>query len=148
MQQLLPQLIDQATTNQKSVLVGRINVNTAPQTVLMGLPNLATTDVQNIIQNRPNITNLSADPIFQTTAWLIAQANMTPAQVATLDPYITARSTVFRVQSVGYFDKGGPTPRIEAVIDTNGPRPRHRVLRDLTELGKAYTLPASNGQQQ
>jgi hypothetical protein len=44
------------------------------------------------------------------------------------------------VQSIGHFDKGGPTARVEAVIDANGRRPRIVYWRDLTELGKGFVL--------
>jgi hypothetical protein len=44
------------------------------------------------------------------------------------------------VQSIGYFEGGGPTARIEAIIDTNAGRPRIIYWRDLTELGKGYDL--------
>ena len=54
--------------------------------------------------------------------------------------YITARTQVYRVQALGYFDGGGPTARIEAVIDTNAGRPRIISWRDLTELGKGFDL--------
>ena len=59
-----------------------------------------------------------------------------------LEKYITARTQVYRVQAVGYFDGGGPTARVEAVIDTNLGRPRIVSWRDLTELGKGFDLPA------
>jgi type II secretory pathway component PulK len=147
--QLLPQLLDKCTTNKNLVLPGRINVNTASQTVLSGLPGLAATDVQNIIQSRPAPADLvSGDPTFQSTAWLLTQANLKPTQLQALDPYITARSRVFRVQSLGYFDKGGTTARIEAVIDTNGTRPRIVYWRDLTrDLGKGFVLTGNASKQ-
>ena len=53
---------------------------------------------------------------------------------------MTARSQVYRVQAIGYFDAGGPSARLEAVIDTNGGRPRIVYWRDLTELGRGYDL--------
>jgi hypothetical protein len=55
-----------------------------------------------------------------------------------VDRYITTAAQVYRVQSVGYFDGGGPTVRIEAVIDTNAGRPRIVYWRELTELGKGF----------
>ena len=58
----------------------------------------------------------------------------------TLERYITARSQVYRVQVVGYLDNGGPTARVEAVIDTNLGRPRIVYFRDLTELGKGFDV--------
>jgi type II secretory pathway component PulK len=147
LRQMLPQLLDTVTTVNGAEIPARINVNTAPRAVLMTLPGLAESDVQNILAHRPSASATDApDPIFQTTAWLITEANFSPRTLQTLDRYITAHSEVFRVQSVGYFDGGGPTARIEAVIDTNGGRPRIAYWRDLTELGKGFDL-QSNQQQ-
>jgi hypothetical protein len=58
-----------------------------------------------------------------------------------LQPYITARGSVFRFQVLGYLDKGGPTARVEAVVDGSilG-RPRIVYWRNLTELGKGFDL--------
>jgi len=53
---------------------------------------------------------------------------------------VTARSQVYRVQSMGYFDKGGPVARIEAVIDTNAGQPRIVYWRDISELGKGFDI--------
>ena len=83
------------------------------------------------------------DPIYLTPAWLITEANFSPQKVQALDRYITARSQVYRVQSLGYFDGGGPSARIEAVIDTNAGRPRVIYWRDLTELRKGFNVQGS-----
>jgi hypothetical protein len=56
-----------------------------------------------------------------------------------LDPYITAHGNVYRAQSVGYFDEGGPVVRMEAVIDASIDPPRIVNLRDLSELGRGFT---------
>ncbi len=139
--QLLPLLLDEVTTVQGIEIPARINVNTAPRTVLSALPGLSPADVENIIDHRPSFSSAEPpDPIYQTPAWLITQANFSPQTLRTLDRYITARSQVYRVQSVGYFDGGGPAARVEAVIDTNAGRPRIIYWRDLTELGKGYNL--------
>ena len=50
------------------------------------------------------------------------------------------RSQVYRFQSVGTFEGGGPAFRIEAVIDTNAGRPRIVYRRDLTELRQGFVL--------
>jgi hypothetical protein len=47
---------------------------------------------------------------------------------------------VYRVQVIGYFEGGGPTSRLEAVIDTTGGKPRVAYWRDLTELGRGFDL--------
>ena len=68
----------------------------------------------------------------------ITLASLSPTKLQALEPYITARSQVYRVQVVGTFDSGGPTARVEAVIDTNNGRPRIVSYRNLTELGKGF----------
>jgi hypothetical protein len=112
--------------------------------VLAALPLLSDNDLQSIIALRPQPNAIDApDPIFQTPAWLITEANISPATLSKLDKYITTRSQVYRVQSLGYFDGGGPTARVEAVIDTNAGQPRIVYWRDLTELGKGFNLQSS-----
>jgi type II secretory pathway component PulK len=143
--QLLPLLLDETTTSPNAALPGRINVNTASQVVLSALPGLADADVQAILTNRPQLSDLTApDPIYQTPAWLITKANLTPSKLQTLENYITARTQVYRVQSLGYSAAGGPVSRLEAVIDTNMGRPRVLYWRDLSELGKGFDLTAGN----
>ncbi|MFL5241165.1 MAG: hypothetical protein ACJ8FY_03575 [Gemmataceae bacterium] len=142
---LLPLLLDSVTTTKATDLPGRINVNTAPQAVLASLqaiaPTLTANDIQAIMSQRPTPSSSNAsDPIFQTPAWLVTRASIKPAVMKSLEKYITARTQVYRVQSVGYFDKDGPNARIEAIIDTNKGRPRILMWRDLTELGKGYDL--------
>jgi hypothetical protein len=80
--------------------------------------------------------DLSQAVLFQTPAWLITEAGFEPDAVRRLERYITTRSQVYRVQVVGYYELGGPTVRLEAVIDTTGGRPRFLYWRDITELGR------------
>jgi type II secretory pathway component PulK len=141
---LLPLVLDETTTTLNTDLPPRINVNTASQTVLAALPGLEDEDVQNILSIRPDPTTATAapDPIFQTPAWLLTQGNMPIAKVKALDSYITARSQVYRFQSLGYFEGGGPMSRVEAVIDGNNGRPRIVYRRDLGELGSGFDVNA------
>ena len=102
---------------------------------------ISDTDVQAILDHRPNPADSDTpDPIFQTPAWLITEANLTPQKVQALDRYITARSQVYRVQSIGYLSGGGPVARVEAVVDTNAGRPRVIFWRDLTQLRRGFNL--------
>jgi len=139
---LLPLLLDTVTTVRDTEIPGRINVNTAPQAVLAALPGLTDADVTTILARRP-AGGYSEDPIYQSPAWLLTEANLRPNTLRTLERYITARSQVYRVQVVGWFDGGGPQARIEAVIDTNNGMPRILYWRDLTELGRAFDLSSS-----
>jgi type II secretory pathway component PulK len=136
---LLPALLDETTTVSQSDLPGRININTASDTVLRCLPGLSDQDIQMVIDRRPPTNTLDApDPIYQTPAWLYTEAGLQPQTIQTLERYITTRSQVYRVQSIGYFDNGGPMVRVEAVIDTNQGKPRILYYRDLTQLGRAF----------
>jgi type II secretory pathway component PulK len=140
--QYLPLLLDKTTTQQAKELPARINVNTASQMVLSALPNLTPNDVQMILEQRPDTSTMDpTDTTYQTPAWLYTQANISIDKLKALERYITARTQVYRVQVLGYFDQGGPAVRLEAIIDTNNGYPRIVMVRDLTELGRG--LPAS-----
>ncbi|MBI1917874.1 MAG: general secretion pathway protein GspK [Planctomycetes bacterium] len=139
----LPLLLDKLTTTRNQDLPARVNVNTAARAVLLALPGLTESDVDTILSTRPSPgTNTGTDTTFNTPAWLLTQANLDVNKLKTLEKFITARSQVYRVQVVGHFKDGGPTARIEAVIDTNRGRPRIVYWRDLSELGRGFTLPA------
>jgi hypothetical protein len=139
MKQLLPILLDKVTTSRDPELPARVNVNTAPRSVLAALPGLTDADVQSILDHRPapGATDAS-DPIYRTPAWLLTEANFPPDTLRTLEKYVTARSQVYGVQVIGHFDGGGPMARVQAVIDTNNGRPRIVYWRDLTELGRGF----------
>jgi len=134
----LSMLLDKTSTVASPELPARINVNTASPTVLAALPGLTPTDVTAILAARPAIGSADAtDPIYLTPAWLYTNANLDKGKLQALDRYVTARTQVYRIQSIGYFEKGGPVIRIEAVVDTNGGMPRFLYYRDLTDLGRA-----------
>jgi type II secretory pathway component PulK len=141
--ELLPKLFDKTTTSKEPELAGRINVNSAPEAVLRALPELTEDDVNAIINIRPAPGTVTEE--FDTLAWLVTEAGLKPETLSKVEKYITTTSQVFRLQVLGYFDGGGPTARIEAVIDTNGGRPRIVHWRDLSELGKGFEM-APSGQ--
>jgi type II secretory pathway component PulK len=151
LRQYLPLLLDKTTTNKPGATIQpRINVSTAPAAVLQTLTainsSITADDIQSILAQRPSISSGTApDPIYQTPAWLMVQANLTQAKMKALEKWITGRSLVYRVQSVGYFPNGGAAARIEAVIDTNAGQPRIVYWRDLTELGKGFDLSSLTG---
>ena len=63
--------------------------------------------------------------------------------VKQLDKFLTTQSQVYRVQSVGYFDRSGPVARVEAIIDTNNGRPRVLSWRNLSDLGRGFDFAGS-----
>ena len=135
---ILPALMDAVTTRTEYDLPPRVNVNTAPPEVLTALPGLTAEDVTAITTAR---SSLAADDAARGTGiWLVTAANLSPSKFQALEQYVTGRSMVYRVQSVGFFEKGGPAARVEAVIDTNLGHPRVVYYRDLTDLGRGFDI--------
>jgi type II secretory pathway component PulK len=136
--QMLAELLDKTTTQQGNELPARVNINTAPREVLLALPGMTEVTVDSVMAKRPSFANGdSPDPNFATIAWLLQDQTMTTQQLQSLERFITARTQVYRVQSIGYFDEGGPMARVEAVIDANQGKPRIVYYRDLTDLGRS-----------
>lgn len=139
LREALPLLMDYCSTQRESRLLPRVNVNTAPEALLAALPGLESSDVQAIIQARP-VGGFSADPVYTTPAWLITEAGFPIEGVKLAEPFITARSSVYRVQAIGHTNQPGPTTRLEAVIDVSQGAPRISYYRDLTQLGTGFNL--------
>lgn len=132
-----PKLVNLFSLTEKKVIKGRINVNQAPYGVLIGIPSITESLAQTIIAGRPSPGGGMA-PSHRTTAWLVAENLVNLETMRKLDPYLTGRGDVFRVQSVGFFSGGGPQARIEALIDGTVYPARVLMFRDLTELGPGY----------
>jgi DNA uptake protein ComE-like DNA-binding protein len=138
----LPQMLDQLSLSDDLFIKGRINVNTASMQVLLGLPNM-TVQLATQITAAQTAGSTSQSSSTQapraTNAWLVVEGLCSANTMQNLDPYLTARGDVYRVQSVGFFDEGGPVVRLEAVIDAAVTPARILNLRDLTELGRGFT---------
>ncbi len=57
-----------------------------------------------------------------------------------LMPYLCGEGSVFRVQSVGFFDQGAISARIEAMIQATSQPPRVVFWREMSHLGRGYSL--------
>ena len=132
---LLAKLMDKTTATKPIEMVPRLNVNTAPRTVLMSLPGMTDATADAIIAQRA--AQVPTDPATVSGAWLVTTPGLlTTAQYKLIEKYVTGSSMVYRVQSIGYY-KGattGPQARMEAVIDTNQGAPRFLFVRDLADL--------------
>lgn len=141
---LLPQVMDVLTTSSAKSLPGRINISQAPRVVLSTLsalvPEFTSQQVDNIIAQR------SADPTTDTTTsrkfatWILCEGLVTLAEMKKLLPYVTAGGSVYRAQAVGYFDQGGPSARVEALIDTTNQPGRVLFWKDMSHLGRGYAV--------
>lgn len=144
MSQYLPDILDKLTLVDDAFIQGRINVNQAPYEVLMGVPNMTEDLARQIVAAQSLGASSSASGSAQsaraTTAWLVVEGLVSTATtMAQLDPYLTAHGAVYRAQSIGYFDEGGPFVRLEAVIDGSVDPPRILNLRDLSDLGRGFS---------
>lgn len=135
---LLEKLLDHCSTTSSLELPAKVNVNTAPREVLLALPGMTDADADLIIAKRPTYLNGELPDVgFETVGWLLSNGGIKPTVLQSLERYVTARTQVYRVISVGYFDEVGPIARVEAVIDVNQGKPRISYYRDLTDQGRA-----------
>jgi len=132
----LPAVLDRLTCEQSggprgALLVGRVNVQTAPAKVLAALPGMDDNLARRIVAERDS---LSAEQ-RQNIAWLFMQGLVDAETFRAIAPMLTARGLQYRVRSVGYCPARGVYRVLEAVIDAARERPRLLYLRDITPLG-------------
>lgn len=150
MPEYLPELMDKLTLFESPAIEARVNVNQASFEALAGVLTAAglegaedlaglIVDAQKSATGGSSISDTLSTRA--TTGWLITEGLVDLEIMRQIDPFLTARGDVYRLQSVGFFPNGGPTARVEAVIDASGETPQIIFLRDLTDLGRGY--PAS-----
>jgi hypothetical protein len=135
----LSQLMDYVTVNPAATIPGRININQCSATVLAGIPGMTTELVDKIISQR-SVDSASADPARRYETWLLAEGVVTLPEMKVLMPFITGAGNVYRAQIVGYFQGAQAASRAEVVFDATSPMPRVVLWRDLTHLGRGYSL--------
>ena len=125
---------------------GRLNINEARYECLqaiMAIPEDIPANVADgIISSRPPVDIQGASSTVMarrlTAAWILAEGLVDLETLRTLGPYITTGGDVYRFSTVGHFDEGGPTTRMEAMIDGTEYPPKIMFVRDLTKLGRGY----------
>lgn len=136
----LPTLMDNVTVNPSETIPGRININQAPRTVLLGIPGMTEEIVDQIIQERiADPAESSEDPNRRHETWILVEGIVTLDEMKLLAPLICAGGSVFRAQVVGYFEDGSAAARLEVVFDTMNSQPMV-CWKDLTHLGRGYPL--------
>lgn len=145
----LPKLLDHCTVGSAVTVMGRVNINTASRVALAAVlagvlgsddePFDPTELVDAIVSERPENPD-QADESFLYETWLYSRAIVDLDQMKKLFPYVCARGSVYRAQVIGYFDNGGPSARLEVVVDATNIPPRMVFWRDMTHLGRGYPL--------
>jgi type II secretory pathway component PulK len=125
-------LTDRTTTTTTIEMVPRVNVNTAPREVLVAIPQMTEEEADAIVAQRDAQSPTAPGTI--SGGWVVTSGAVSQQTFRRVERYITGKTMVYRVQAVGYFGRGGPTARVEAVIDTNQGAPRILYFRDLTDL--------------
>jgi DNA uptake protein ComE-like DNA-binding protein len=134
----LPQLMAVLTTSSAKSIPGRININLAPKVVLGTIPGITSQQVDNIISQRATDPTIDTTESRQYATWILCEGLVSLSEMKAIEPYITAGGSIYRVQAVGYFDQGGPSARIEAILDTTTQPARVLFWKDVTHLGRGF----------
>jgi type II secretory pathway component PulK len=134
----LPRLINLVSITRATKIVGRINVNLAPEAVLQAIPGLDEVTAGRIVASRQQGTDLAERADRQQAIWLLTEGLVEREKMKQLMPYVTAGGDVFRAQVVGFFDMRGPTARVELVIDAASSPAQIVSWKDLGALGLGY----------
>jgi len=132
-------LMDNATINSNETIPGRLNVNQAPRSLLLGVPGIREEIVEAILSNR-EMNNRTDNSTQKHEAWLLTYLCCSLQDLKAIQPFICAGGDVFRAQVIGYFEGGSASSRVEIVIERTTATPRIISWRDLSHLGRGYPL--------
>ncbi|MBK8267328.1 MAG: general secretion pathway protein GspK [Planctomycetes bacterium] len=131
----LPILLDRLTVSPSPIMSGRINVTTAPREVLGMIDELTPDNVEAIVAARQGLDSATKS----SPAWLVTQGVISEYKFRRILEKITTKSSVFRIETVGFADNIGIVERYMAVIQMRGPVAQVLYYRNLNPLGMAYT---------
>lgn len=130
-------LDDKLTVYPSSTIPGRININAASRIVLMMIPGMTDQIADAIIAKRiPDPAQ--ADGTRTSRTWIMSEGIVTLEEMKALDPYVDIGGDVYRVESVGFYESGGPVARVEAVLDATARPPAVLFWRDISHLGRGF----------
>ncbi len=136
----LPSVMDVLTTgyhvSSDGFVYGRINVNTAPRTVLRTIGLLTDKEIDGILSLRERLDKDTT----KTTAWLVTQNVMGIDKFKKVATLLTARSYQFSVEAIGYCDNIDVQQRIQVVMELRLPKVQYVYYRDLSRFGRAYDV--------
>ncbi len=122
------QVADRLTTTDDEELTGRVNINTASAEVLRCLPGLEESDVDALLQARPQSAAAA-----EGVAWVVEALDEEKAEG--IGSYITSRSYQFSTDIVATTADGRGYRRVRVVLDARESPPRVLYWQDLTHLG-------------
>ena len=138
----MPEFEDSFTHVDDAFIDGRININIARREVLLAIPDMTETIANSIVEERPAIESSGAASaamsLRASPTWLLGEGYVDLNTFRRLGPWLTTGGDIFSFQTLGHFDQGGPTTRLEAMIDATQNPPRVIFQRDLTSLGRGF----------
>ncbi len=141
---VLPAIMNQLTTVAEAYIPGRININQAPRSMLLGIPGMTEEIADGIISNRTAEVEesdvITGHRNYET--WILQEGLCDLQTMKTMIPFITTGGDVYRAEIVGYFSDGKGSSRSEVIIDTGTPIPRILFTRDKSHLNRGYTTEA------
>jgi DNA uptake protein ComE-like DNA-binding protein len=132
-------LMDVVTAVDAPSIPGRININQAPREIMTGIPGMTEELLEQIISMRTPEPELE-DPSRQHETWLLAEGLVTLDEMRTLLPFVCAGGDVYRTQVVGFYDDGQASSRLEVLLDATEQPPRLLLWRDISHLGRGFSL--------
>lgn len=139
MSDYLPKLFENTTVETGKTVPGKININQAPRAVLAAIPGMTEDVLESIVGQREEDPTVPR-PEHDCEAWPLVEGIVPLETMKQMMPYITTGGSVYRTMVVGFFDGGGPAARVEAVIDATVSPPRVLLWREMTQLGRGYSL--------
>lgn len=134
----LPQWFDLTTTVDDDVIRGRININQAARTILLGVPELEESLVDRILAARDGFSTDAGDQ-YRYPIWLYTEGLVDLEQMRLLEPYLTCGGDVYRAQIVAFGESTRLVARGEVVLDASVSPPRQVYWKDLGLLGRGFT---------
>ncbi len=141
----LAKLMENVAVNSERTIPGRLNINQASRQIMLGIPGLDSTIVDQIISQR-DFTLGQQQPDQTHETWLLTQGIVDLPKMKQLMPLLTSGGNVYRAQIVGGYFTSGPTERVEVVIDATKAEPFVRRRIELRSQGPGYTPEALGAQ--
>ncbi len=137
----MPLLMDNVAVVTNPTIPGRININQAPRALLVGIPGIEETVVDEILSQRVMEPTSDDEAVArQHETWLMTAGIVTLDEMKLLSPFVCGGGDVYRAQIVGYYEDGNAASRAEVVFDATGAVPRIVSFRDISHLGRGYPL--------
>lgn len=129
-------LLDHTTVRVESVLRNRINVNLASPAVLRMIPHLTDEVVDRLINTRETLNTTAR----QSLAWLLTEQVLSLETFRAVLPFVTTGGDVFRAQVIAWRPIGGPSRRIELLVNGATETVGRIRWRDLSSLGVGFPV--------